>query len=171
MKNLKTTLNLLTLLLCVSVTVFFTSCKNDVSNTELPAKLEVNQTLDNKTIILPSGFDNLDAEIDYLQNISDEEAEKLVANYTVTMFLLQENKLEDVKRNLADFKHISDVNLDTHLSADQLDQLRSFTPENVVESRGLNCWTQTGYCYTRKRCCFTDGWDTYCWTAWTINVC
>jgi len=169
MKNLKIRLGLFSLLAILAASVFFTACQQDAI-TDLPTEVTTNELLQGKTVVLPHGFDNTAAELEYLNQVTEAEVQKLEENYRITMFLQQVEKYGEVVQTLSTDEHIADVNLNTYLTINQLEQLQSYDPNDTVNNRA-NCTIQTGYCFTRKRCCFTDGWDTYCWIAWSINIC
>jgi len=166
------TLKVLTLSSFFVALFLFVGCNKEEATTSEEARLELNSLLEDRTFLLPNGFSNLKQEEAYLQDLSDEESLKLIENYKVTLFLAEKGLYGKVAKDLKEKEHISDIDMNNYLNADQKVELENFDPSNSLENRNLSCWIETGYCYTRKRCCWYDyGYGNYCWTVWQNGYC
>lgn len=172
MKNYAYSIKAFSFCFILSTLFFVVGCNSDVSISEEESSFQMNKILDGQNFILPLGFDDIEQEKEYLTNVSDLEALKLIENYKVAMFLRAEDKYAEASNQLKDIQHLSDLDLSTILTDSQLQKFENFDPKNVAESRNLNCWIETGYCWTRKKCCWTDwGYGTYCWIVWQNGYC
>lgn len=160
---------------CLIFSAFFIiiGCGNDEALIEEEPLLQMNKILDDQQFILPIGLDDLEQEKEYLRNVSDLEALKLIKNYKVLMFLRVEDKLAEFSNELEDIRHLSDLDLGTLLTSSELQKFENFDPNDVAESRWiLNCWIESGNCWTRKKCCWVDwGNGNYCWIVWKNGYC
>lgn len=175
MIKLNITPKLLNLFLIFCIAACFTSCENALTEEskatidEASPTLILNEILIGHKFMLPKGFDSFEKEAEYLSTVTEEEALKLIENHKISVFLRTENMYTDVLNDLKDLEHISDLDLNNLLSEKQLAKLESFDTSTVVEQR-YGCFTQSGNCWTRKRCCYY-GQASQCWTVWHVPFC
>ena len=153
MKTLK--LNSLLFSLLAIIAVCITSCNKDTSLDSTPVEAQ-NDSRD--SFLLPHGYDNDDeSAIQYIENATALEKEKMKENYEVFQFLVSIERYEDIAATLEYSENISDVNLSDFLTAEELSQQANFVAP--ISDRGCTWLT---YCVVR--CCSghpTQGVCTY----------
>ena len=172
MINLNFKAKTLSLFMVFCVAILFTACQDNlleedkITTEEFSPTLELNETLRGHSFALPNGFETFDEEVEYLKTVTNETSLKLIDNYKISLFLQTEELYVEVTNKLTDFEHLSDMDLSQVLTPTQLDKFETFDANSVTELR-VSCHIQTGYCYTRKRCCHRH----YCWISWSVPYC
>jgi len=142
MKNFKINIGLFSLIAILAVSVFFTSCEQDTQIASVQ-EIDRNVLLEGKYYLTPpSGYDE-EMVIEYLDNATDSQIQKMIENYRITNFLLQTGQFWQVKSNLSFGKHISDVDLSKYLTIQQLESLANYQP-SIIDERGC-CVTHPLY--------------------------
>ncbi len=173
MKNFK--FGSIAMLALIAIAVFFTACskQNDLMTEVIETETSqiTNSLLDNKIVVLPAGYEDETAAINFMNAATEAQVQAMVENHRRTIFLIKEGKYGEVVNTLKKDEGLSDVDLTNHLTARQVAQLASFDATTKLDSRYTTCSITSGYCWTKKRCCWVDHNSRYCWIAWQGNFC
>lgn len=141
------------LFITATLVMIFSACQKTDENQIIETQTiqEVNESLKGNYFAAPIGYEEEELMV-YLQNVTTETSEKLIQNYVVAEFLLQEDLFWDVKSSMKKGDHFADIDLSQILDANQLEAFKNFVP-NDADSNKKGCYTNWWECYTR--CCYS----------------
>jgi len=157
MNNLKFKLGLFSLLAVLAVSVFLTSCEQ----TEIIDRME-EQVSDahNKLLLMPHGFETLNEEkqVEYLENLTEEDHAKLAENHRVGSYLRLIGKYWELYDRMEEGQLVSEIDLNRILSDEEVVALQNYQYD-IIKERFPDCgsWSLL-YSYSSSygtRCTYT----------------
>jgi len=152
MKNLKIKFGLFSLLAILAVSVFLTSCEQEIIRT-VPTIEETLTNDDNNFLLLPYGYEQLSMEEqhNYLNSLNKVTYDELIESAKILDYFKSLGK-ENILLDNSEYGEIYAVTtLAVYLTAEEVENFQLSTDDNL-ESRGCDC--DPNYQYRSSHC----GW-------------
>jgi len=150
-------------------TILITSCQQDVltdEDTLLQNSIEADESIiESDVYVVPKGLENESAEytISYLSSLSDDELKKLKNNHRIQTFLELEGLYTSVYSQLKEGDLFIDIDLEHHLTSQQLNRLAEFSVSDAISVR---CGGYPMYnCHNPQWCGSKDHIATNCYSG------
>lgn len=121
--------------------IFITSCQQEVLTDENVLSQDLFESdetrVASEAYVLPKGLESKTPEhiISYIENLSDDKRKELMENYRIKAFLQIEGIYTSVYNQLEEGGLFINIDLESYLTAEQLNHLSEFSLDSAISSR------------------------------------
>ncbi len=158
MKKLKIKLRFFSLLVILTVSVFLTSCEQDL----ISANEQFSTDIVEGRYLLPKGLELEANELEvFLENATKSDLDNMAESANIAHYLIEIGKFREVYNSIDDNQLYTDIDLSLYLNNKELKEFAAFSYRESIESRyWVQCYwsncTSTISSFQYGRCCYVE---------------